>query len=126
MSEKSQRVRRPEAPEVEASWDEVDALSPQDRDLARRDPATAEAMRDLAVAFRTSAEAIDGVRTLQGELVQALKRQDRSELVLRSTEALNESFRNLGAVQRELLERLDRDKKSGPGRIVPPFPAVDP
>lgn len=78
-----------------------------------------EALRDLALAFRTSVEAIEGVRALQEELVVAVKRQDRSELVLRSTEALNETFRNLTNVQREILDRLEEDRRRGPGRVVP-------
>lgn len=78
-----------------------------------------EAVRDLALAFRTSAEAIEGVRDLQAELVRTLKRQDRSELVLRSTESLNETFRNLTKVQREILEKLEEEGRSGAGRVVP-------
>ncbi|MFV1958987.1 MAG: hypothetical protein ACC662_06195, partial [Planctomycetota bacterium] len=76
-------------------------------------------VRDLAVAFRTSAEALEGVRELQAELVRALKRQDRSEIVLQSTQALNDTFRNLTAVQRALLERLEGGGHGTQGRIVP-------
>ncbi len=122
MTEENTVTRRPGdvldvgAPTVE----EADAHRERDGDSPLARPGVSpEALRDLALAFRTSAEAIEGVRELQAELVGALKRQDRSELVLRSTDALNETFRNLTLVQREILDRLDADRRTGPGRAVP-------
>ena len=95
--------------------------------LAPRPMPPPEALRDLAIAFRTNAEAIQGVKDLQAELVRAVKRQDRSEMVLQSTQALNETFRNLTQVQRELVKRLEDAPRptsgaggvGGGGRLVP-------
>ncbi|MHC5011871.1 MAG: hypothetical protein ACYTG6_13155, partial [Planctomycetota bacterium] len=71
-------------------------------------------------AFRSSAEAMEGVRQLQAELVQALKRQDRSELVLQSTQALNDTFRSLSTIQRALVERLEAGPShGGVNRVIP-------
>ncbi len=118
MTEPWVEESRRDRPEIaEGSGEDVDRAPPA-RSLAQAGAAP-EVVRDLAIAFRTSAEAIEGVRDLQAELVKALKRQDRSELVLQSTQALNETFRNLTTVQRALLERLDEPRRSGGGRLVP-------
>jgi hypothetical protein len=87
-------------------------------DLALRGGLSPEAARDLVRAFRMSAEALNGVRDLQAELVKSLKQQDRSELVLQSTQALNETFRGLATLQRALLQRLEQAPR-GTGRLVP-------
>ena len=81
--------------------------------------ASQEALRELALALRTSVETMHGVRDLQAELVKSLGRQDRSELVLQSTQALNDTFRNLSTIQRELMTRLEAAPKTGGGRLVP-------
>lgn len=80
--------------------------TPEAESLARG-TASAEALRELAMALRTSVETMHGVRDLQAELVTSLKRQDRSELVLQSTNALNDTFRSLSRTQRELVNRLE-------------------
>jgi len=100
---------------------DVHGRDPRDAeaDLAMRSTASQEALRELALALRTSVETMHGVRDLQAELVKSLKRQDRSELVLQSTQALNDTFRNLASIQRELLSRLEAPAKAGPGRLVP-------
>ena len=65
------------------------------------------APNDLVQAFRLNAEALHRLEALQGELARAVQRSDRSELVLQSTQALNETFRGLATIQRSLLERLE-------------------
>lgn len=76
---------------------------------------------DLARAFHANAEALRGLGALQAQLLEALQRNDRSELVLASTQGLNESFRHLTLIQRELLGRLERggEQVQRAGRAVP-------
>ncbi len=82
----------------------------------------AAGLGELATAFTANAQALEGVGALQVQLLEALKRSDRSELVLASAQGLNDSFRSLGAIQKALLEQLE--KLRGPavapaGRAVP-------
>ena len=63
---------------------------------------------ELARAFQANAEALQGLGNLQTQLIEALQRSDRSELVLASTQTLNETFRGLSLIQRELLRVLER------------------
>lgn len=72
---------------------------------------------DLARAFRANAEALGALRDLQGEMVEVLRRGDRSELVLQNTQALNEAFRNLALIQRELLTQISAPRPRSP--LVP-------
>jgi hypothetical protein len=91
-------------------------------DLAPRPGAPVEALRELALALRRSVETVHGVAAAQVDIARAIERQDRGELVLQSTQALNDSFRNLGNIQRELLARLQDGREGGRGggtRLVP-------
>ena len=96
--------------------------APQPSELSTPSTASQEALKELALALRTSVETMHGVRDLQAELASSLKRQDRSELVLQSTQALNDTFRNLSTIQRELMNRLEGaqdERGGGGGRLVP-------
>lgn len=77
------------------------------------------APNDLVQAFRLNAEALHRLEALQGELARAVQRSDRSELVLQSTQALNETFRGLATIQRSLLERLEAPVAAKRSRLVP-------
>jgi len=91
--------------------------------ISQPDAANAPApLQEIAAAFRMNAEALHTLKQMQGDLADSVKRGDRSELVLQSTRALNDTFRNLTAVQRELLARLDGSRPTAaPGRspLVP-------
>ena len=63
--------------------------------------------KELAQAFRMNAEALHRLESLQRDMSEAFQRSDRSALMLQSTEALNETFRNVATIQRELLNRLE-------------------
>jgi hypothetical protein len=78
----------------------------------------ARALQDLARAFQANAEALQGIHALQADLARALQRGDRAEMMLQSTNALNDTFRNVAAVQREVLRRLEAPPP-GPGRMLP-------
>lgn len=98
----------------------LDPILETERDEPEADEGALSApgpMGEIAQAFRANAEAIVALRELQGEMVQALRRGDRSEIVLQNTQALNETFRNMAAIQRELLTRLDH--RQGRSRAVP-------
>jgi DNA repair exonuclease SbcCD ATPase subunit len=99
--------------EVEA--EEATALV---RNATGAEPVPASALRDLARAFQANAEALRGIHEVQGDLARALQRGDRAEMMLHSTNALNDTFRNLASVQRQLLERLEKPPP-GPGRLLP-------
>ncbi len=79
-----------------------------DAELARDvDRATGGAARDLARAFQANAEALQSMHEIQAQLATALKRGDRSEMVVQSTQALNETFRNLTTIQRQMLSQME-------------------
>lgn len=106
-------------PETALPPSPVEPPRPQ-AELTAPSTASQEALKELALALRSSVETMHGVRDLQAELVHSLKRQDRSELVLQSTQALNDTFRSLATIQRELMNRLEAPQRSGGGgRVVP-------
>ncbi len=83
------------------------------------DPAAVQGpMREIAAAFRMNAEALHTLKQMQVELATQVKRGDRSEMMLQSTQSLNDTFRNLSSVQRELLQRLDKPG-GGRGPLIP-------
>src|SRR5438132_7944594 len=79
--------------------------------------AIAEPLAALAAAFQANAEALRRSQEMQSQLGQALQRADRSEALLQSTGALNETFRGLTQVQRSLAQRIDTsERESAQGR----------
>ena len=109
----------PEAALPEAALPEAalpEAALPQavvERDL------TPGASPELVQAFRMNAEALHRLQDMQEQLVNSVQRTNRSEMMIQSTQALNETFRNLTQVQRTLLERMDGASQRGPNRLVP-------
>ena len=83
-------------------------------------PGAEAPMREVAHAFRLNAEALHTLKEMQADLARQVRRGDRSELVVQSTQALNETFRNLTSVQQDLLRRIHAGeaRKSG-GPLVP-------
>ena len=109
-----------------------DADAPERDDLVRADeivaapdpsrgrPAPAEGpLREIAHAFRMNAEALHTLKQMQGDLAKQVRRGDRSELVVQSTQALNETFRNLTSVQQELLRRIQQGQGPSRSSLVP-------
>jgi len=75
-----------------------------------------EPLAALAAAFQANADALRRSQDMQAELGRALQRADRSEVMIQSTGALNETFKGLTSVQRSLLQRVetaDQEAKSG-------------
>lgn len=109
MPERPTRATEPEL----AKDVEIHAPVPHagDSDLAREvDQATGGAARDLARAFQANAEALQSIHEIQATLATALKRNDRSEMMLQSTQALNETFRNLTTIQRQMLTQMQEQQ----------------
>jgi hypothetical protein len=94
--------------------------------LAPRDVRTvAEPLAALAAAFQANAEALRRSQEIQGELHRALERADRSEMVVQTTGALNETFRGLTVVQKALVQRVEEsDRESRSGRLFLPIVVV--
>ena len=118
---------RPDEPEAgQPLGDEI--IATPDQEAALRDAGEALAgnapLHEIATAFRMNAEALNTLKQMQGDLADSVKRGDRSQLVVQSTKALNETFRNLSAVQRELLSRLDESRGGAPARSSPLVPML--
>jgi hypothetical protein len=87
----------------------TDALAPIQAGVAR---ALAEPLAALAAAFAANAEVLRRTQETTADLGKALQRADRSEALVQSTGALNETFRGLTQVQRSLAQRIDATEKA--------------
>src|SRR5262245_27695509 len=102
-----------EGPPAEGD-EEAAALAPFSAGSSR---AIAEPLAALAAAFQANVEALRRSHEVQADLGRALQRADRSEALLQSTGALNETFRGLTQVQRSLSQRIETsDKEARTGR----------
>lgn len=80
-----------------------------------------EPLAALAAAFHANAMALQKSQEMQADLGRALQRADRSEALLQSTGALNETFRGLTQVQRSLASRIDAsEREAASGRWFGP------
>lgn len=125
------RFRRPERPahphgetrgpatfESDAGTGEVRLAAPVG-DAASR---SVEPLAALAAAFQANAEALRRSQDMQAELGRALQRADRSEVMIQSTGALNDTFKGLTTVQRALLQRVETaESQSKSGRWFLPL-----
>jgi hypothetical protein len=68
-------------------------------------------LRDLADALKANAAALESVQATQERIARAVDRSDRSDAVVQSTQALNETFRGVRAAQEALVGRLDREER---------------
>ena len=105
--------RRPDddrqLPAVQRS--EVFVDSPRNESSA--DVALAKPLGDLAKAFAMQAEMLKAVHETQSKLAQAIENDKRSEAVVQSTSALNETFRGVRSVQQSLVEKLEKSERAG-------------
>jgi len=82
----------------------VDARSgAMDREAAS---ALAAPLTDLARAFALQAEVLKNVHENQREMAQAMRNDEKSSMMLNSTQALNDTFRGVKKVQQNLLREL--------------------
>lgn len=68
-------------------------------------------LKDLAQAFRENSEALKSIADGQDRMAKRLDRSDRSEAVIRSTQALNDTFRGVQRTQERLMGRLEGEKR---------------
>ncbi|MEZ6196471.1 MAG: hypothetical protein R3F20_12200 [Planctomycetota bacterium] len=72
--------------------------------------AIARPLGDLAKAFALQAEVLQSVHETQARIQESLANDQRSEMMLNSTKALNETFKGVRGTQQELLEELRRER----------------
>jgi hypothetical protein len=70
-----------------------------------------EPLHGLADAFRQNTEALRALAEGQAAIGKRLERSDRSEAVIHSTQALNDTFRGVQRTQERLMSRMDRERK---------------
>jgi hypothetical protein len=68
-------------------------------------------LADLADAFRQNTEALQSIADGQARLGRRLDRSDRSEAVISSTQALNDTFRGVKRTQEQLVSRLAKERR---------------
>ncbi len=113
---KYRRARRPAPPPGESRGVEDPFAASNDVSLTPASTgssrAIAEPLAALAAAFQANAEALRRSQEMQAELGRALQRGDRSEVMVQTTGALNETFKGLTQVQRSLVTRIDASERS--------------
>ena len=70
-------------------------------------------INDLARAFAMQAEMLKVLHENQTEIMRTMKNDGRSEMMLNSTKALNDTFRGVKEVQEGLIERLGSSEGRG-------------
>jgi hypothetical protein len=73
--------------------------------------AALEPLRELAAAFAAERESLRDLAEGQLRIAKRLERSDRSEAIVTSTQALNETFRGVQRTQERLIERIEKEKK---------------
>ncbi len=68
-------------------------------------------LKDLAEAFRLNSDAMKSLAEGQARLGRRIEKSDRSEAVVQSTKALNDTFRGVQRTQERLMGRLEDEKK---------------
>jgi len=109
--ERDRKFRRPPLrPDRRPPDDEETALPavpPRPEDLA----VVMKPLKDLADAFRLNTETLGAIADGQARLGRRLDRSDRSEAVINSTQALNETFRGVKRTQEQLIGRLAKERR---------------
>lgn len=95
-----------------------EALGHAEKTVGGEDPAkrSLATLRDISTSFKAHAEVLDSILETQRRLLGAIGRADRSEMMVQSTQALNETFRAMMATQRELGEKLAATGNGGGSR----------
>lgn len=68
--------------------------------------------------FELHAQLLQAMHSSHDRLVKALERGDRADVVVRSTDALNRTFRQLHESQASLAQELLRERRRGPWRVA--------
>lgn len=75
----------------------------------------AKPLGDLAKAFALQAELLKNVHETQVKLRQTIEDDRRTEVMLNSTNALNETFRGVRNVQQSLIEKIENSNRANRG-----------
>lgn len=75
----------------------------------------AKPLGDLAKAFALQAELLKNVHETQVKLQQTIEDDRRTEVMLNSTNALNETFRGVRNVQQSLIEKIENSNRASRG-----------
>ncbi len=102
-------MSRPD-PSTESDRDDDGAGPPG----ALESPAGMPAPNDLHAQVRMNSEVLRCIHDAHTRLAKALERSDRTEMVLKSTDALNQTFRRLHESQKVLADRLREERRRGP------------
>ncbi|MEE9391871.1 MAG: hypothetical protein V3W41_05125 [Planctomycetota bacterium] len=73
--------------------------------------AIARPLGELAKAFAVQAEILNQVHQTQARMQSSIEDESKRELMLNSTEALNDTFKGVRATQSELLDELRRERR---------------
>jgi len=111
--------RRFRKPEFHGPPAEDDGVVPDDSNLPAVNPTrmaeelgmAMAPLKDLAEAFRSNSDAMKSLAEGQARLGRRIEKSDRSEAVVQSTKALNDTFRGVQRTQERLMGRLDDEKK---------------
>jgi hypothetical protein len=75
-------------------------------------------MAAMAEALRANAEALHRIDQSQKKIAETMARSERSQQVVTSTRALNDTFRGLSEIQRGLLDAVVRNRGGGAATLV--------
>ena len=77
-------------------------------------------LEEMANAFKANAQALELIQQQQMDLTESLEhsRVERSQMVVKSNEALNETFKQLQEIQEQVIDKIDHEKKKSNKTIV--------
>ncbi len=111
-------VEVPDSPESTAG-DQVVVSRGADLSPVDANHPLAAPINDLARAFAMQAEMLKVLHENQSKIMETMADDGRSEMMLNSTKALNDTFRGVKEVQEGLIDRLGHaDGRGGPGAWV--------
>jgi hypothetical protein len=70
-------------------------------------------VQELARAFQMNAEALLRIQQTQDDIARTLDRSDRSDMVIKSADSLNETFRGVRSSQKALMDRIEETRSRG-------------
>jgi hypothetical protein len=112
MPEGRSRKRGEETADAGAAEPEVVEPAPEPGALQRRedDARPGSGVSELARAFQLNAEILRRIQETQKDIAESLERSDRSEMVIRSADSLNETFRGVRSTQKALMSRIEETR----------------
>lgn len=77
-------------------------------------------IEEMANAFKANAQALELIQQQQMDLTESLERSrvERSQMVVKSNEALNETFKQLQTIQEQVIDKIDHEKTKSNRTVV--------